>query len=185
MILLSMSTQHHQATFTHLCYTSKYHRINRHDAINTSWRVWIPEQTISVQNCSTLAIVCQLSVPKLKMPKDKGRHTLTAREWSEHSAPMPCLWAQWKCGQLYCKMSQVTQDFWTGSIVASASMLAESEGFPLIFYDTQCIGKSCKWKVSHLIKPAWNDPRIFKLIVLGQSQCLWVISVKPPHIRSN
>lgn len=88
-----MSTQHHQATFTQLCYTSKYHRINRHNGINTSWRVWIPEQTISVQNCSTLAIVCQLSVPKLKMPQDKGRHTLTAREWPGHSARMPCLWA--------------------------------------------------------------------------------------------
>lgn len=71
-----------------------HHRINRHGAINTSWRVWIYEQIISVQNCSTLAILCQLSVPKLKMPQDKGRHTLTAREWPEHSALMLCLCAQ-------------------------------------------------------------------------------------------
>lgn len=86
--------ERHQATHTQLCYTSKYHRINRHGAINASWRVWIPEQIISVQNCSTWATLCQLSVPKLKMPQDKGRHTLTAREWPEHSTPMPCLCAQ-------------------------------------------------------------------------------------------
>lgn len=94
IIQLGMSTQHHQAKFTQLCYSSKHHRLNRHGAINTPWKVWIPEQIIIVQICSTLAILCQLSVPKLKMPQDKGRHTMTARGCPEHSAPLPCLCAQ-------------------------------------------------------------------------------------------